>query len=180
MSLALLLAAELGLRVKLMPRTYVMAIENPNIISRVPVNIANARNNSTGGPPFEGAVRNRPGVNHASFDRAPGMLNDTEIVRQRNYLWRRAYAIPAAQAWHNPLADGPTRDMPTTRFNRNIRPIVGGSKQSSEGMHTYLPTGQQGSSQLAGKKRMMPGRQNRLTVQRYRGQSYSATTQVIA
>lgn len=166
-----------------MPRTYVMAVENPNIISRVPIEIGNARGSSRGGLPFTGEVLNRPGwqgkMDGSSVDRAPGMLNDTLITRARNYLWRRAYAIPAAQAWHNPLDDGPTRDMPTTRFDRNLRPIVGGSNQSYEGMHTYLPTGQQGQSQLAGKKRMAPGRQNRLTIQRYRGQSYSATTQVI-
>lgn len=168
-----------------MPRTYVFPNYDPNVIRREPQNIGNARAQSTGGRPFQGAVLDRPGyqglLDGSSIDRAPGNTNDTLITRVREYVWRRAYSLPVATASANIswIDSGPTRDMPTTRFNRNIRPIVGGSNQVYEGMHTYLPTGQKGDSQLAGKKRMTPGRQNRLTVQRYRGQSYSSTTQVI-
>lgn len=116
----------------------------------------------------------------SSIDRAPGNLNDTLITRDRGVMFRRPYSQRPAQAWINPIDSGPIKDLPTTRFNRNIRPIVGGSNQEFEGNHTNLPTGQsQVGGQLAGRRKMNRGHQNRLSVQRYRGQSYSQTTQII-
>lgn len=161
------------------PRTYVIPPESVNPIARRPQDIGNARDHSTGGAPFEGSVRSVPGGLLGLVNRANPATNDSLIQRRREYIWRRAYSLPVAQAWNNPVADGPTRDMPTTRFNRNLRPLVGGSHQNMVGMHTYLPTGQQGGSQLSGRAVMRAGHQNRLTVQRYRGQSYSSTTQVL-
>jgi hypothetical protein len=147
-------------------------------------NIGDIIGNSTGGAVAGPAILDRPGWQGAyvgsSIDRAPGNTNDSLITRTRNYLYRRAYYIPPAtgSAEFNQTLSGAVRDIPTTRFNRNVRPIVGGSNQNMEGMHTYYPTGQQAGNKLAGKTRMRPGKQNTLTVQRYRGQSYSETTVV--
>lgn len=163
-------------------RTYVLPTAGPSVF-RGFGGEGDARNNSSGGVAPIGPVLSRPGwqgvMVGSSIDRAPGNTNDTLITRTRLYLWREPYYIPPAQAELSWTAAGPARSMPTTRFNRNIRPIVGGSNQEYEGAHTYLPTGQQGGNQLKGRKSMAPGKQNNLTVQRYRGQSYSATTKVI-
>lgn len=114
-------------------------------------------------------------------DFVPGITNDELINREREYVYRRPYYIPPAlgpgnMSWPD---SGPAKDLPTFRFNRNIRPIVGGSHAVDWGRHTNIPSGQKNGDQLAGKKKMRAGKQNRLTVQRYRGQSYSSTTQVL-
>lgn len=154
----------------------------PDPIRRRPNDMGTIIGHSPEVHPLTPEILSRPTQNQASGENnfAPGNTNDTLIVRTRGILFRRASYIPPALgpgnlSWTDA---GPIRDLPTTRFNRNIRPIVGGSHADRWGMHTNLPTGQQAGNALPGKKRMTPGRQNRLTVQRYRGQSFSATTQL--
>lgn len=150
------------------------------VINRFPKNMGDERNNSQGGLAHTANILDRPGwqgkYEGASIDRAPGNTNDTLIERTRSYMYRRPYYISPATASGNLnwTAAGPARDMPTTRFNRNWRPLVGGSHQNMWGWHTN-PSGAR-DNKLAGKSRMRPGKQNNLTVQRYRGQSYSQTT----
>lgn len=160
-------------------------VDQPDVIRRRPNDVGTIIGHSVEVHPLTPAVLDRPGwqghYEGASLNNQPGYTNDTLIQRLRIYMFRRAYYIPPALgagdlSW---TAAGPIRDLPTTRFNRNLRPIVGGSHADRWGMHTNLPTGQQAGNALPGKKRMVPGRQNRLTVQRYRGQSYSATTTVL-
>lgn len=156
---------------------------DPNVIRRRPTDIGSIYGHSTGGVVKDDRVYSRPGwqgaYEGASIDRAPSGYNDTLVVRSRGLLFRKAYYLPPATGPGNLswTAAGPIKDMPTTRFVRNLRPIVGGSNQDKEGMHTNLPTGQQQvGGQLNGKTAMVAGRQNRLSVQRYRGQSFSQTT----
>ena len=158
---------------------------DPNVIRRRPSDMGTIYGHSTSEnlADLSPRVLSRPGWQGAyegsSIDRAPGYTNDTLIRKTRGILYRKSYYIePATGAgnlsWTNA---GPVRDLPTTRFTRNLRPIVGGSNQVHEGMHTTLPTGQhQSGGQLRGRTRMTPGYQNRLSVQRYRGQSFSQTT----
>lgn len=159
---------------------------NPSVLRRRPTDAGSLLAHSTGGEPEPDRVLNRPGwqgaYSGASIDRAPSGYNDALIQRTRGVMYRKAYYIPPALGSQNLswTAAGPIKDMPTTRFTRNLRPLVGGSNQDREGMHTNLPTGQrQVGGQLAGRTRMTAGKQNRLTVQRYRGQSYSQTTQAL-
>lgn len=107
--------------------------------------------------------------------------NDTLIQKERDYLYRRPTYFPPGDGGgnHSWTNDGPAKDLPTFRFNRNYRPIVGGGHRDMWGWHTNIPTNQSRNA-LEGKPRMRPGKQNNLTVQRYRGQSYSQTTQVIS
>jgi hypothetical protein len=136
--------------------------------------------------PLTPAVLSRPGrqgaYEGASIDQAPGYTNDTLINRKREYIFRRPYAMPTATAsgnisWRD---SGPIKDIPTFRFNRNIRPLVGGAHPERWGLHTNIPSGvKSGTQQLPDRKKMKAGKQNRLTVQRYRGQSFSSTTQVM-
>ncbi len=159
---------------------------DPRVIRRRPTDIDTIYGKSAGGVPPDSRVLNRPGwqgaYDGASTDRAPSGYNDTLVKRSRGIIYRKAYYLPPALgagelSW---TAAGPIKDMPTTRFSRTLRPLVGGSNQDKEGMHTNLPTGQQQvGGQLSGKSSMVAGRQNRLSVQRYRGQSYSQTTKAI-
>lgn len=116
--------------------------------------------------------------NFNQINRQPHYTNANLIDYERDYKYRRAYSVPPALAsgnmnWQD---SGPTKDMPTTRFNRNWRPIVGGGHRYMWGMHTNINAAR--GNQLEGKPRMRPAGQNRLTVQRYRGQSYSQGTQL--
>jgi hypothetical protein len=151
---------------------------NPSVVRRRPTDIGDARNNSTGGIATDRG-RNRPerqNFNQQNFQTPT--TNDTLIQRARSYMYRRpVYYFPGDGGGnHNWTADGPARDLPTTRFNRNWRPIVGGSHQDQWGKHTNLATGQKQGNQLAGRAAMRPAKQNNLTVQNFRGQSYSQTT----
>ena len=134
--------------------------------------------------PLTPAVLSRPGwqgrheISQTDFN--PGNTNDTLINRQREYVYRRPHrGVVATGPGNISWADsGPTKDLPTFRFNRNLRPIVGGSHASRWGLHTNIPTGQRIGNELSGRKKMKAGKQNRITVQRFRGQAYSSTTQV--
>jgi hypothetical protein len=85
---------------------------------------------------------------------------------------RESYYLPAANNWVNWTAAGPIRRI-IKEMNFTYRPIVGAPRW--KGLHTNIPI--QPRDQ-AGRARMKARRQNRLTVQRYRGQTYSQTTQL--
>lgn len=153
--------------------------ENPSVVRRRPTDIHTIYGESRGG---FAPLRVHDQLDRPGRMRVPGTVyaparNDTEITRAREIAFRRPYYLPAATASGNLnwTAAGPARDLPTFRFNRNVRPIVGGSNQDLYGMHTNI---ENRGNQLAGKPRMRPAGQNRLTVQRYRGQSYSQTTEL--
>ncbi len=173
-----------------MPRVYSPTTEgyDPNPLRQRATDIGTIYGHSRGLYPVNPQILDRPGrigmYEGQTVDYAPSRSNDRLIVRQRQYLWRRAYYItpgdtPGNHSWTN---DGPIRDMPTTRINRNVRPVNGsGLHDASDwGQHTNIPSGVRGGNQLKGKSAMKPGRQNRLTVQRYRGQSYSSSTQIVS
>lgn len=138
---------------------------------------------STGGFPTQPDILNRPQrQNFTEENFTPNEYNDTLIERRRMYVYRNANAIGAGLGAGNLnwTAAGPAKSLPTTRFNRNWRPLVGGAHSDMWGQHTNIATGQrQEGGQLAGKSRMRPAGINRLTVQRYRGQSFSQTTQLV-
>lgn len=159
------------------PRLNSGAGQSPDIIRQRPAHIDTIYGKSQGGAPEHQQV-NRQYTNLDVQDRYNPSANDTLIQRKREYRYRRPIYFGAANNWVNWTAAGPSRDLPTTRFNRNVRPIVGGGHRDMWGQHTNLDTGQAGGNQLSGKPRMMPGKQNNLTVQRYRGQSYSQTTRL--
>lgn len=158
------------------PRLESGAGQTPSVVKRRPTDLVDIIGNSTGGIAVARAGRTgRPqDVMMLKLDRNPSIANDTRITRTRIPIFRRGYYIPPAQAWMNWTESGPTRDIITFRFSRNIRPIVGGSNQDLYGMHTNPE--RTITDPLKGKPRMRPGRQNRLTVQKYRGQSFSQTT----
>lgn len=137
--------------------------------------------NSTGGIAPQPAILNRPPLQNFTESNFGGAQdsNDTLIQRTRMYVYRNPNAIPAGVGAGNydQTKDGPAKSVPTMRFNRNIRPIVGGGHRNMWGQHTNLQTGK-GANQLVGRSRMRPAKQNNLTVQRYRGQSYSSTTKL--
>jgi len=143
-------------------------------------NVGTIFGHSKGGPADQPPILDRPlRQDFTEMNREPLTHNDTLIQHERGILWRRPNYQPPANGWVNWTECGPAKDLPTTRFNRNWRPIVGGGHRAQWGQHTYMDSGQHGGSQLAGKSRMRPAKQNQLTVQRYRGQSYSSTTNTV-
>lgn len=151
---------------------------DPRVIKRRPSDDVDIFGNSTGGIAPQPAILNRPErQNFTNMVRVPDKSNDDLIQRRRMYVYRNANATPAGLSAGNLswVAAGPAKSLPTTRFNRNIRPLVGGGHRDMWGQHTNIDTGK-GANQLTGRPRMKPAGTNRLTVQRYRGQSYSQTT----
>lgn len=164
------------------PRLDALPGYDPRVIrSRASDTMGTIYGHSRGGVAPQPEVLNRPtGQNFDGLNRYRPDTNDKLIVRERGPVFRKPAYIPPGDGGgnHNWTADGPARDIPTFRFNRNWRPIVGGGHRDMWGQHTNLTTGQAAGNQLAGKSRMRPGRQNQLTVARYRGQSYSQTTKI--
>lgn len=167
-------------------RTYDQNTSIAEVVRRRPADMGTIYGHSPNDVhPLTPEVLDRPGWQGryagASNNFQPHYTNDDLIVRERTVQFRRPYYQPPALGAGNLswVDAGPVRDIPTTRWVRNIRPIVGGSHQDVWGKHTNLPTGQKNGNQLDGKKKMVPGRQNRLTVQKYRGQSYSSTTMIV-
>lgn len=160
------------------PRLDSLPGQDPHIIKRRPLTDGTIYGHSTGGVESHQIVTMPQRQDFTQMNRVPTSYNDTLIERDRTYLYRRpSYYYPGDGGGnHNWTADGPAKDLPTTRFNRNIRPLVGGGHRDMWGQHTNIVMVKNG---LTGKPRMRPGQQNRLTVQRYRGQSYSATTKLV-
>lgn len=156
---------------------------DPKVIRRRPTDIRTVYGESTGGIAHQPAILNRPERQNFNEMNREGTSagNDTLIKRIRMYVYRNANAIPAGLGAGNLnwTAAGPAKSMPTTRFNRNVRPLVGGGHRDMWGQHTDIISGAQSGNQLLGRSRMVPARVNRLTVQKYRGQSYSQTTQIV-
>lgn len=152
---------------------------DPRTIRRRPTDDGTLFGHSQGGIAPQPQILNRPQrQDFNEMNREALTFNDTLIQRRRMYVYRNANAIPAGVSAGNIswLDSGPPKSLPSFRFNRNIRPLVGGGHRDMWGQHTNIVSGQQAGNQLAGRSRMKPAGQNRLTVQRYRGQSYSQTT----
>lgn len=134
----------------------------------------NERNLSQGGPPYEGPVVTlRPGV---SYDRAPGNTNDTLIQYSRGPWFHQGYYIGPGQGVVDWTKSGPSRPS-LHMWRRTWNPTAGWSGQTNEGMHTMIPA--QNPQLQQGKTPMQRYQRPFLTVQRYRGQSYSQTTKVL-
>ncbi|MER5542467.1 hypothetical protein ABT072_08410 [Streptomyces sp. NPDC002589] len=137
------------------------------------------RSDASGGPPESGRVRGSWG----RIERVGGPVfaNPSTAVedRRRGPYWRVGNMRPPADPirWTDA---GPIRTelhMDTFTWRR----WSGGSHQDREGWHTGTPLAMR-TTRTAGSNKpriMKRPRQNRLTQQRYRGQTYSATTQVI-
>lgn len=154
------------------------ANHNPNPIPR-----ARGRGdiigNQAGGVPFLGAVVGRPGWNNSIENANPAVsnTNDALIERLKGGWWHNPYYMPPATGSGNIswTAAGPAPSMLNMK-RITYRRLVGGSKSYMEGLHTNIP---HQPRDLNGKTAMRPGRQNQLTVQTYRGQSFSSQTQVL-
>lgn len=129
---------------------------------------------SGGGPPFEGRIRDSRNVSQIDRGFAPGDTNDKLVNKSRGPWYHRPYYIPPPIPVNWTQA-GPVRNELHMR-TYTYRKESGESFQYREGMHTMVP--RQNAQKQIGKERMTSARQNRLTVQRYRGQSYSNTTKV--
>lgn len=128
---------------------------------------------SRGGVAFKGRVIGRPGrAGEITTVQPPQNQNTTLIVRTRGAYLRESYYLPPAAGWVSWTAAGPARRIIKER-NFTWRPIVAAPRY--QGLHTNIPIQPRDE---AGRQRMQPRRQNRLTVQRYRGQTYSQTTKL--
>lgn len=127
---------------------------------------------SASGPPFSGRVLGAPGEDDINRPVYSGTQNDSSIRKDRGPWWHVEDVAPYP-AHREFTAAGPVRpELHMRTFS--YRKWSGGSHQSHEGMHTQIP--KQQPQLLSGKETMSRARQNRLTVQVYRGQSYSQTT----
>lgn len=155
---------------------------DPNIVTVARARVFGDKRINASGGVATAQVHNRPFRQDFTQRNFTGGANgnDTLIVKTRDYLYRRPTYIKPGDGGgnHSWTADGPSRDLPTTRFNRNYRPLVGGGHREMWGQHTNIQSGAKQGNQLVGKPAMRVAGQNRLTVQRYRGQTYSQTTQL--
>jgi hypothetical protein len=145
---------------------------NPERIDRVHAE-GNLYGQSRGGVAFRGRVVGRPGrAGDGSTANPPQNSNTTLNARARGGYYRESYYIAPANGWVNWTAAGPIRRI-IREWNYNYRPVVASPRW--QGLHTNIPI--QPRDQ-AGRARMQARRQNRLTVQRFRGQTYSQTTKL--
>lgn len=127
---------------------------------------------SLGGPPFGGRVHGAPGEDDINRPVYAGTQNDNQIRKDRGPWWHveDVAPYPAKREFTKAGPVRPELHMRTFAWRQQS----GDSFQSREGMHTEIP--KQQPQLLSGKETMQRARQNRLTVQVYRGQSYSQTT----
>lgn len=145
---------------------------NPERVPR-PAGQGDLYGQSRGGVAFKGRVIGRPGrAGEITTVQPPQNTNATLIVRARGGYLRESYYLPPAQGMANWTAAGPARNTLRER-NFTWRPIVAAPRY--KGLHTNIPIQPRDE---AGRQAMRPRRQNRLTVQRFRGQTYSQTTQL--
>ncbi|TCO52995.1 hypothetical protein [Actinocrispum wychmicini] len=99
------------------------------------------------------------------------------FFRTRGVFFSVGNAYPIADSIRqSELPVRPTMRMATGSYRR----WTGATRTHYAGYHTYLAeTNVAAKAQGTAKGGMVPGRQNRLTVQRYRGQSYSQSTTVL-
>lgn len=145
---------------------------NPERVGRVHAEAA-LYGQSRGGVAFKGRVSGRPGrAGDGSTAQPPQNTNAILIRRARGGYYRESYYLSPANNWVNWTAAGPIRRI-IKEWNFTYRPVVAAPRW--QGLHTNIPI--QPRDQ-AGRARMQARRQNRLTVQRFRGQTYSQTTKL--
>jgi len=145
---------------------------NPERVGRVNAEAA-LYGQSRGGVAFKGRIVGRPGRSgDIEQVQIPQNTNAVLIRRARGGYYRESYYLPAANNWLNWTAAGPIRRI-IKEWNFTYRPVVAAPRW--KGLHTNIPF--QPRDQ-AGRARMQARRQNRLTVQRFRGQTYSQTTKL--
>ncbi|MGA5128804.1 hypothetical protein ACPCTO_03255 [Streptomyces olivoreticuli] len=137
------------------------------------------RGDGSGGAPLWGRVRGgRPPLERVQGPAFANRSSDTE-TRLRGSYWRAGNYIPA----RDPLRwtdAGPIR-MEMHQHVFTYRKWSGGSHSDREGLHTGTPVPIRAKRTAGSNKpvRMARPRRTRLTVQQYRGQTYSSTTQVL-
>lgn len=105
---------------------------------------------------------------------ALGTFFDTLIRKWRGGFYKQEAYIPSGQALVNWTTAGPRRPELHLKA-RNLRHEE--QANTIEGLHTNPPVAVVNTTRVAlARPGTVPGRQNRLTTSRYRGQSYSATT----
>ena len=130
-----------------------------------------------------GPVRSAPGNlgrrGRPDYSMPPASINDQQMFKERGPWFHAANMIPPADQvrWTD---SGPIRlEMHQATFA--YRPWSGHFFQNQEGLHTMLPAEHRAKLTKGSNKPYITQRprQNRLAFQRYRGQTYSQTTQVI-
>lgn len=128
---------------------------------------------SHGGPPFSGRYRR---TNHSA--------NVYEIKAPNAHFWKtRGPFFTIGNSF--PIADVIRQSELPTRPNMHMatgsyRSWTGNTKSRWRGYHTYLSEEQaEAKAQGLQKGGMRTARRNRLTVQQYRGQTYSQSTNVL-
>jgi hypothetical protein len=153
------------------------------------------RKDASGGPPAAGIPRTLSTIG-TSADRAPGDLQDDQIIRDRGPILRTGYTVSGRDSglvnwtaagpiraelgavnstWRNMVGNSTTRglDKPFPR---------GGTQDQGHGLHTNPPRPQVAAPMAPQRYQnrtnpvMQTGRQDRLSNSRFNGQSYSQTT----
>lgn len=133
-----------------------------------------SRRVSSGGPPFQGRYR-----------RTNRSVSANMIVAANSEFWKtRGPFFTTGNSY--PIADTiRSSEIPPIRPSMRMatgsyRQWGGNTNTHFKGYHTYLAeVNETAKSQGTQKGGMRAARQNRLTIQRYRGQTYSQTTQVL-
>lgn len=121
--------------------------------------------------PFDGAVMvNRQ--SQAVRDLAPQDTLDDLVYKNKKPWWDTGNQLLPKNIG-NWTASGPQR--PTIRL-RTFTWRKGSQGNLNRGLHTNIS---HSPRTLPGREKMVPGRQNRLTIARFRGQSFSSTTQIL-
>lgn len=131
--------------------------------------IARRKQSAGGSPPVGRSVGGRRPIEYIG---EPDATNDQGITKMRGPWFHTGNMIPLA----NPIRwteAGPIRPE-MHFFTFSWRRWSGGAFQNREGLHTMLPR-----PGLSTRHQMMARGQNRLAIQRFRGQSFSQTTQVL-
>jgi hypothetical protein len=111
-------------------------------------------------------------------------VNVYEVIAPNSQFWKTR-GVFFTTGNNYPIADTVRQSeipvRPTMRMaTGSYRQWTGNEKTRFQGYHTYLAE-QNVNAKLQGTRKggIQPGRQNRLTVQRYRGQTYSQNTTVL-
>lgn len=135
---------------------------------------ASRRNQQAGGQPFRGRRRgDRPPIEYVQ---PPPTTHDMTIRRERGPWMHTGNYIPLAAPLRQTEA-GPIRPDMHMRTHQ-WRRWSGGQHGDRTGWHTMLPNTEQ-RAERSGRTQQQRRTQGRLTVQRFRGQSYSQSTQVL-
>lgn len=142
---------------------------------------ANGRT-AAGGPPPEGVIRGgRPPI---EFIEPPDARFDGQVQKARGPWFHCGNYIPLAEKirWTDAGPIRPEMHFWTFAWRRGS----GQYGRALEGLHTMLPAPTKYKQADEARRQTAPNRtimkrpyQNRVTVQRYRGQSFSATTRIL-